>query len=680
MIIASSQSNIKISAADPTPVRIGAGETVTIGLDSTPDAQFSWILTKDRKFQSAQRSRFFESRLPDVGTYILDVSIQDPVTKANSYKAFTIEVGAQTTQNPTLPVEGESLQAILKTEPQAAINNSVTLSPEGGMLKIDPSTSKGRIGMYQIDIDTSVDSNRDGDPANDFDNADTTAARTGNPMYYLVESKPQERRIKLTVTDALNTSPPNSTELGLVFISAPNPTQSSAASVPQQTNNGAQILSEVDGLTVSFGAAFDQNQMQGKELLFEWDFGDRGRSLLNTPIHTYPAQGTYTVKLVIRDIATGTSVAESTLPVQVFAPATGTTSSAASQGGIVTTSSAPSSQNTSNEESGFSLGSVMSAIFIIVILLAIAMGLYLLLTWIKKRTTSSIQQTLEKMENTIVKKTDTVQNGVSAEPMKLKKASAKVDTPPVEIIDKETSKPEIKKQNPETPSTSAGPVPAWLQKGSSQPAAKPAPTPAPVAAPKPAPAPAPQPKTAPPAPQAVVPKPAPAPAPKPATPAPAIAAVPKPATPIATPQPKVAPAPVAPKPQPPPPAVPVTASKPATPPPAAPVTPPKAPPAPVAAPKSAPAPEPKPQAAVPAPELKPVASTPAPTPKKEVVPAPVPQPKPVTATPKPAAPQAPKKAEPMPIEPLNPSDKSSTINRSDDDPPIAIIQADSLMK
>jgi hypothetical protein len=405
---------------------------------------------------------------------------------------------------------------------------------------------------------------------------------------------------------------------------------------PQGTSHGAHILTQINGLTVAFGVAFDSASTQGKELLFEWDFGDRGRSLLNTPIHSYPAQGNYAVKLVIRDIATGVAVAESTLPIQVFGSQGALTSSAGTQGVPASTaSSAGSSATEGQSSSGFSLGSVIRAIFIIFVLLAIAIGLYTLLTWIKRRTTSSFQETLEKMENTIVKKSEKTESPVAVEPMKLKKTVVKSESPPSEIIDKETSKPEMKKQQPETPVASSGPVPAWLQKGSSAPAA-------PVQAPKPVPAPAPKPATPPPAPAQKTATPTPAPAPQ-ATPAPAAkqAAPAVAQTPAAQPtvQPAPAPAPTAPKP-----ASPAPAPKPAAPatPAAAPTTKPVTPaPSPATAPKPAPSPVtpvPKPVTPPPAKPPAPIApKPPAPEKKPESTPAPAPAVKP-TPTPVAAAP------------------------------------------
>ncbi|MBP7114415.1 MAG: PKD domain-containing protein [Candidatus Peribacteraceae bacterium] len=632
------------SAAETNTIRVEAGETLEISTDTaSPKSDFSWILTKDRKFQSAQRTRFFQTRLAEPGTYVLDVSVQDPITSENGYRAFTIVVTAPT---GTLPGSSgdktQPLSAILQTNPPI-VNGSAYVAPEGDILKIDPSASNGNISAYHIDLDTTVDSDGDGIPNNDKDNIGTISEKVGTPLYVFMLPKNTPRSVMLTVTD-LGSIEPKTTEVPIQFAFAPLP--SSSASF----NPNSPVLMQREGAVVHFSARLDESQTAGREVLYEWDFGDRSKSLLYAPVHTYAAPGTYTIGLKIRDISNAEVLYEGTdMLVLDNVPVIESSSSSASSG--------TSSSTVSNGGSSASIKGVLQVSFIIILLLAFAVGLYFLFTWIKRKTASGLQKTLEKMEGTIVNK-DPV-DPTKAEPMKLKKEKS---APPDIVVEREKATVEFRTQERtnETPAASSGPVPSWLAKAPTKaPTFAPAPA---VSAPKPAapaeptpsqdgptPAwlkPAPVPPRAPAVTQAPTPAPAAKPAPSPASPPRAPEATPK-APPAVVRQPKapeaakaeVKPAPVA-----------------------APVVPlqPKVPEAPKPTAAPVPAPEPKPEPPKPAPA--PVAPPPQPnveTPK----PTPAPAPKPVAQP----IPQAQPKA-------------MTEEKKNDDDPPIAIIQADSISR
>jgi hypothetical protein len=81
------------AGTDTGTITVEAGQTVEIGTDTAAQKpQFSWILTKDRQFQGAQRTPLFQMRPTIVGSYVLDVSVQDPVASQNDYRAFNISV------------------------------------------------------------------------------------------------------------------------------------------------------------------------------------------------------------------------------------------------------------------------------------------------------------------------------------------------------------------------------------------------------------------------------------------------------------------------------------------------------------------------------------------------------------------------------------------------------------
>lgn len=603
-------------AQETSTIRIVAGDTLEVATDTaSPKSQFSWILTKDRKFLNAQRTKFFQTRFSEAGTYVLDVSVQDPVTSENGYRAFTIIVTDVVPGSaPAFPVRdpAQPLQATLESDPPVILG-STYLSPEGGIVKIDGSKSQGNISTFKIDLDTSVDSDGDGDPGNDFDNRATLSEKFGSPLYVFMLPKGASRIVRLTVTD-LNAVSPSTTELPILFAPAPAlPSSSASASVPAP---GGHVTVMRNGLEMKFLASVDQGITAGREVLYEWDFGDRSKSLLNSPVHRYARSGTYTVGLTVKDIRTG-EILHSSIDTLVIDPSSDVPPITSESSSSVAASSSSSSA-ASPQKSGFSFRGIFQVILIIFFLLALAIALYALFTWIKRKTTTSLQKTLEKMEGNIVKKPEEPK---APEPMKLKKEAPKqVVTPPAELAERETAKKEFASQtrSNETPVASSGPVPSWLSNaGKSAPAVAAA-----IAATPPAPAPSPRPATFPPA-------------------------APKGPTDTTGPTPawlKPAPAPTNPPPAAPPKApVPSAPVAPTTPPPAAAVAAP--------APASALPPPPKPT---------PPAAPPKPAPTSATLQAPAPEKKPEA-----------KKPEQKKTEPKKPDDE---------DPPIAIIQADSISK
>lgn len=626
--------------AQEQAIRVKAGDTFEIaGQAESPTTQFSWILTKDRKFIAAQRTRFFQTRFAEAGTYVLDVSSQDPATNGNSYRAFQIIVTESDGTAPISPASGQTGAPIAAVRTEPAMINGMTYMPaEGGVLLVDPSVSQGSITRYALDLDATVDSNADGNPGNDADNAETYSEKAGTPVYVVLLPGSTPRVLRLTVSN-LETAQPSSADIPVVFGGA---APQSTAGAPVSGIQSEHIRVEQNELTIRASAVIDPNMQAGKQILLEWDFGDRMHSLLSEPVHTYAIPGTYMVTLNARNIQDGSVLLTESVSISVVQQIGGSASSESSA------SSSSSSSSSSSGSSSSILGSIFKVGSIILLLITIATSLYGLLTWLKKRTTMGIQKTLEKMEEGIVKKDKKVEvENPAVAPMKLKKEEPKVADQEIKataIVDREKGQAEFRSNEQRanvTPVQSSGPVPSWLSNAGK--AAEPKPAPAapqiqkpvittpetPAASPAPA-----VPDWMKSAPQSPAPK-TPSPAPAPVTPAPVPAPVaPKPATPPPAPAPVVAAPPVT---------SPAPAPKPIAP------TPPPAP---------APAPVPKPVTPPPAP--KPVVT------EVKPVPAPAPSPAP-TAAPAPTpivSPPAPK------------------VERRDEpgEPPIAIIQADSISK
>lgn len=469
-----------VSHADSAvELRVNAGDTIEIGTDSRGiKPEFSWILTKDRKFQNAQRSRFFQTRFAQAGTYILDVSVQDPAGGANDYRAFTIVVSDQPSANP-IPnpqiLETTPLQAILRST-SPVVDGKIYVPMEGGLLKIDPSQSTGKISSYDMDVDSTIDSNGDGNPTNDRDTADSLSSKTGSPVYLYVLPKTERRTITLTVSSLTNPVP-STTQLEIAYGAAPASNSSAERTVTRSP--GSPILVETKDTTVRLVAQLDPSITTGKELLYEWDFGDRSKSLLTSPTHTYASEGTYTITLTVRDIGSSTVIVTEVASVSIAAGSMSSSSSSTSSVVVVASSSASSSTESPGGSSG-SIGAILWVGGILLLLFLLFLALVGIVIFVKSRFTGKIQDTLEKMEKSIVQ-SDEKQRIIETkvEPMKLKKDDEQSETKKETIIAQEQSRREMQSasvRTNETPVSTSGPVPSWLSKNQSTP---PAPSPAP---------------------------------------------------------------------------------------------------------------------------------------------------------------------------------------------------------
>ncbi len=455
-----------------------SGETVEIGTDTrAKKPRYSWVLTKDRQFVNAQRTPFFRARLTEAGRYTLDVNIQDDLQDVTEYRAFTLVVSDQPAPLPPLPppsTDTTPLLAILTTNPPAS-SGLIHLPKEGGFLKIDPLESRGKIARYDVDLQLSSDSDGDGNPTNDRDADQTLFSLNGTPLFVYMLPSNDPRSLSLSVRgnrDALfSTIQAPIAFSGLLPSLAPSSSLSSSLASSDDRifqNQGSPIVIEKRGAVYHFSLALPQ-ELQQRQLLPEWDFGDRTKSLLLRPEHTYLSTGSYPIRLTLRDITTGEILLAITdsLVVQKDVPVQGVSSSVLSS----SASSSPSSAKTSFFSS-LPWESLFSVALIIFFLLVIASAIFLMLQFVKRKMGQKLADTIETLEQKIVTPSkDAILSTV--EPVKLTK-STPVPTPTPALSSDDVLASEEKKtdftsqtRSNETPLTQSGPVPEWLKKAPS---------------------------------------------------------------------------------------------------------------------------------------------------------------------------------------------------------------------
>jgi len=688
------------------------------------DATYTWILTQDRNFIEAGRAQTFRKRLITPGRYTLYAEISSADQSQHYTRTFVLDFKPRTPGQPVLPPvsSGSTVStSLVRTVPAQDSNMRVVVPMQSQLVKLEPLNPDVR--PVVADLDLSRDTDGDSNPSNDIDTELTFFQTDATPLYVWI-TEPLTTRT-LSVTAAM----PDGALVQTIEVTG-----------EMYAQEQGLIQSPVDvevkqgkGRSFSFNAAFEIPNAPQTPLLYHWEFGDGQQSLLATPVHEYAADGTYEVKLRIRNLTDGKDVATFTQEVEVEEKM---------DGEVITTDPEPTDDpeqptETPSTSSGMSLGSIllMAGIFIASILF----GLLVIFVLSKlRRKGTSISDTIEAMEQSIVK-TDTSKTptlSIAPAPSVTKQTS----TPPAEIAkreeDRESATPAVVlKEDAKAPSwlkTSANnETPAPAAPKPQPPVAAPVVTPAPKPQPTPATTPQAKPVSTPPwlqtpAAPAATPAPQKPAAPAPAT-APAIPQQPKPVTPPAPQQPskpagtppwlQTPPKPVAPAAAPqqpkPAPVVPTPTPAPAAPIQPKPVTPPvpqAAPvvqtPKPVTPPVVQPAvnqvtpPAPKPAAPVAPATPAPAVTPPAPKPFVPATPAPTPtptpavpvQPKPITppqqVTPAPQAPSpvvaAPVQSVPTPAPVIAPKPvtppaapaPAAPIDQNDE--PIAIIRADSL--
>lgn len=646
-----------------------------------PNPTYTWILTQDRTFIEAGRAETFRKRLITPGRYTLYAEIS--AAGQNLNRTFILDYKARMPGQQ--PVAGSgSTDVLARTLPPLDEEGRTILSNGSQLLLLEPIDPDARPIIADLDLEHDADG--DGDPGNDIDTDLTFFQTDATPLYVWFTQPVTTRSIALTVA-----GPEGARQQRIEVYGAD---EAAARGITRTPSTVA--IEETGDRTFSFSAGFPANVAPGTPLLYHWEFGDGQQSLLANPTHEYAADGTYEVRLRIRDLTDGKEIAAYTEQIDV-------------QGGAVTEPEpeAPEPEEPVAEpRGGVSIGSVLLLAGAFLGSILFGVGVIFVLSKLRGRG-KSLSDTIEKMEETIVKKEE---HSPVPPPLTINPPAAsapKPQTPPPEIAEREKERASENAAPKPTPKVEVNNAPAWLKSGlagqtipapqmpaAQQPSAPKPQTPPRAAPPAPAPTP-PQPAAAPPAPKPATPAGAPTPQPaRPAqqaqAPAPAAAPTQTPPSPPrqqapnqqATPtpmQPPMPPARPATPPQTPPPAqrpaqntqqstIPAWLQTPSTP--AQPARPAPAPnpPSSSASPQQPPAPKPQsPANTAPAPAPSGQPQTPAVRPSPPTPPPTPPAPPQQQPTPRPQTPQAPSGATPSANQATPPNDQ-----------PVAFIRADSL--
>jgi hypothetical protein len=470
------------------------------------DATYTWILTQDRSFIEAGRAQVFRKRIIQPGRYNLYAEISSGDQSTHISRTFILDYKPRTPGNAEAPVTSGSGITLVKSIPVMDPTGRIILQSNTQLIRFDPVSQETR--PLVLDTDTSRDGDGDGNSTNDLDSASTFFQTDASPLYLWIASPLTSRNMSLTLvkTDGATVQP-------LTVMS-----EQFAQSQGIMNSSVRVTMDNTSGRTYSFNATFDSAPMA--PLLYQWSFGDGQQSLLANPVHEYAANGTYDVTLRIRNLNDGQEIAS-------YSDQLAVESAIATPDNPVPDDDDNDNGTTTSGGLSRSMKSILmlGGIFLLSVIAGIAV--ILILSRLQKRG-KKLSDTLESMENAIVKKDEKPADAKSLPPLTITPppAAAKPATPPPQVAEREKERAIPSPLTQKPPTVEEKNAPAWLKSGLTTPAAQ-APAPAPVAQP-------PKPQTPPPAPAPVQPPVTPKPAPVP-TPAPAPVQPPKPATPPASP-------------------------------------------------------------------------------------------------------------------------------------------------
>ena len=401
----------QLSSAQRETLNVSIGSIFEIQAAIENTATANWVLTENGKFIEASREHVFRTRFSREGTYVLSVEVD---THGNTIeRIFTLEVRARRPEDAMI---ADGSKGIVTFDP-VLTNNQIDISTTKQVVTITP--VRADVKVLAIDLDTSVDSNDDGNTENDEDTKNTLFRSEGNPLrIWFVNGQSKNIRFGALLEDSKTTFQ----SISVGSINSPQPPSQIPNSVQEPTttldaNTDFKILVlKSDNGEVQY--ALRRPVDETEPILLLWDFGDGTQSMLDRPIHSYPKSGRYDVTVEMRNLRTGTVIGtiQDSLMVNRLKDETPTDNP-----------DEPTDQP-SNKGGSSLLGLVFKLIFSL-IGFALLGALIMFVVGKLKKKNFSLEKTMEKAEKTIVK-TPSSDVNIEPPPMEIAAEPVEQEAPP----------------------------------------------------------------------------------------------------------------------------------------------------------------------------------------------------------------------------------------------------------
>ncbi|MDD5751444.1 MAG: PKD domain-containing protein, partial [Candidatus Peribacteraceae bacterium] len=420
---AAAQPSIATQTQESIEVPVGSVFEI-MAVEPQAGSSVSWVLSKaDGTFVQADRGRLFHERFAEQGAFTLRAEMTLPDQQTNLLHTLLI-----TTLPPAMPAPALPDGTLVQTDPPLSGGRTVTLGTTRRTIRLLPPSAA--TPALSLDMDAHTDTNGDGDPANDADGADTFFQNNGTPLILWFPVSPVERTLIVS-----GTGPQGPVSQTIVVSTFPASTPDPAAQATTPTGTaGLPLISVEDRGNGAFAFRLKEEALSssGRALLFLWNFGDSRQSMLDRPVHTYAANGDYTVSLTVRDLKTTTQALQTSGALQVTSvPGPGTGSASSGSSSAVSSTSSASSQDASSsagsepappENDSSVLGIIVTILGVVVGSLVIGILLMLILSRL-------VRKKLDETEGPQPKK------GKPQTVQKKKDATALDQPPPMSVLD-----------------------------------------------------------------------------------------------------------------------------------------------------------------------------------------------------------------------------------------------------
>ncbi len=273
------------------------------------DPSVSFVLTQEREFLSASRDPLFRYRFLEPGAYFLTGELVSADGSRSHRRDIRIQViPRETGTDDVIPEKSVSKQlgAVVDTLPLQQSDGTLTLEPHG-LVRFLP--VQRDLQSIALDLDVARDVSGDGDPGNDNQSAGTELGSASRALYlwFVDVETPREMRItaKRTNDEVLTQTLRllRSGEGSPAPLAVPDAAPLTPPVTKEPVHGGITSQVHPDG-SVRFSVSLRDPLPADIPFLYEWNFGDSSKSLLDHPLHTFPKPGVYTVELRIVDLRT----------------------------------------------------------------------------------------------------------------------------------------------------------------------------------------------------------------------------------------------------------------------------------------------------------------------------------------------------------------------------------------
>ncbi len=218
-------------------IAVQPGEVVRIEAESTlKNPTFVWTIRQGEAVVDTRSGASFAYAFADSGNYTVELLAEDVEVGAQEVTNVDVLVGKS--NNELLP-----LRAVFKSLPAANDSGEAQLNATGPQAVLYASESEGNIAEYRFDRNIAVDSDGDGDPANDIDNSADESLRSGAPwgVTFAELTEPVTARLTVVGEDSSEAS------ADITFVPKPEPAPdtkltASITAVPTINSDGEMLL------------------------------------------------------------------------------------------------------------------------------------------------------------------------------------------------------------------------------------------------------------------------------------------------------------------------------------------------------------------------------------------------------------------------------------------------------